>query len=79
MGRAKRVHRSKMQRRRKKPALPVQGDPGTSGHLTPALEGRPPAKRKESVEDPIADWPETDTVTDQWLIDRSQPEDPPNR
>jgi hypothetical protein len=78
MARAKRAHRAKPQRpRRGKSAPPFPEDPG--GDVPPALEGLGPARRRESVQDPIGDWPETDAVTDQWLIERGRTEDPPDR
>lgn len=77
MGQAKR--RPTTQKRRGRITPPVRDDSGTSGRVSPALEGRPPAKRKVSVQDPIGDWPETDAVADEWLIERGQPEDSPDR
>lgn len=54
--------------------------PGDAARDVPPALGEPdPAKRKDSVEDPLGDWPETDAAEDEWLVERGRTEDPPDR
>ena len=59
-------------------AAPVSAAHEEARDMGPAPEGRTRRKPTESVEDPLGDWPETDNMVDQWLIDREDAEDPPD-
>ena len=60
-------------------AAPLRGN-GQDPDLTPPTpDDGQRRKRAESVEDPLGDWPQTDADADEWLIDRDEDEEPPDR